>query len=162
MISYKGKLGLTVAFPLLLQLLGAIDLAGLQAEVAALLQATVTFTPPSIVGILGVVAAIGAALQAGFQPPAVDFKANLLLKLGLLKARLELLLKIRDVLLGGSVRVYEYEGPASAFGSELGATLAGPDVDGGITPSQQTFAVLLVAEGGSSGETTLKILRKGV
>ena len=162
MISYKGKLGLTVAFPLLLQLLGAIDIAGLQAEAAALLQATITFTPPSIVGVLAVVAAIGAALQAGLQPPSFDFKANLLLKLGLLKARLELLLKIRDVLLGGSVRVYEFEGPAASFGAELGATLAGPDVSGGITPTQKTFAVLLVAEGGTSGETTLKALRGGV
>lgn len=162
MISYKGKLGLTAAFPLLLQLIGAIDIAGLQAEVAALLQASVTFTPPSIVGVLSIVAALGAAIQAGFQPPAFDFKANLLLKYGLLKARLELLLKIKDVVFGGSVRLYEYEGQAGTFGSELGATIAGPAVDGGITPTQQTFAVVLLAEGGTAGETTLKALRGGV
>jgi len=162
MISYKGKLGLTAAFPLLLQLIGAIDIAGLQAEVAALLQASVTFTPPSIVGVLSIVAALGAAIQAGFQPPAFDFKANLLLKYGLLKARLELLLKIKDVVFGGSVRLYEYEGQAGTFGSDLGASIAGPAVDGGITPTQQTFAVVLLAEGGTAGETTLKALRGGV
>lgn len=162
MISYKGKLGLLAAFPVVGQLVAAIDIAGLQAEAAALLQASVTFTPPSLVGILAVVAAIGAAIQAGFQPPAVDFKANLLLKLGLLKVRLELLLKIADLLASGSVRLYEYEGAAGAFGTQLGATLAGPDVDGGVAPAQTTFAVVLLAEGGTAGETTLKTLRSGV
>jgi len=114
------------------------------------------------VGVLSIVAALGAAIQAGFQPPAFDFKANLLLKYGLLKARLELLLKIKDVVFGGSVRLYEYEGQAGTFGSDLGASIAGPAVDGGITPTQQTFAVVLLAEGGTAGETTLKALRGGV
>lgn len=161
MITYQGKLSVTAALPIFVQLLGVLDLAGLGAEVAALLAATVVFTPPSIFGIAAVVAAIGAAISAGFQPPAFDFKGNLLIKYGLLKAKYELLLNITNLLAQGSFRVYEYEGAAGSFGSELTTTLAGPDVDGGITPTQTTFAVLLVAEGGSAGETTLKVLRSG-
>lgn len=162
MISYKGKLGLLAAFPVVAQLVGALDIVGLQAEATALAQATVTFTPPSVIGIGAVIAAVAAALQAGFQPPAVDFKAGLLVKLGLLEARVKLLLKITSLLVSGSVRLYEYEGQAGAFGTQLGATLAGPDVDGGVAPTQQTFAVVLLAEGGTAGETTLKTLRSGV
>lgn len=162
MITYEGKKGFTVAFPVVAQLLASFDLGALAGEVAALLQLTVSFTPPSVLGILGVVAAIQAAIQAGFQPPAIDIKGDLVVRYGLLKAKLELLLKIKDVLLSGSFRLYEYDGQAGAFGSELGATLGGADVDGGIAPTQQTFALLLVAEGGSTGATTLKILRSGV
>lgn len=161
MISYKGNLSITVAIPVFAQLLGALDIPGLQAEAAALLQATVTFTPPSLLGVAAVMAAISAAISAGFQPPAVDFKGLLLVKLGLLKARLELLLKIKDLLAGGSVRVYEYDGAAGDFGAELGATLAGPEASGGVAPARGTFAVVLLAEGGTAGETTLKILRSG-
>ena len=162
MISYKGKVGVLVALPIFGQILGTIDLGALAGEVAALLAATVTFTPPSVFGIASVVAAITTALGAGFQPPAFDFKGNLLIKLGLLKAKYELLLNIATLVAQGSVRVYEYEGAAGTFGSELGATLSGADEGGGIAPTQSTFAVLLVAEGGSAGETTLKLLRSGV
>lgn len=162
MITYQGKVGILVAFPVFAQLVGAIDVAGLAAEAAALLQASVTFTPPSIFGILGVVAAIGAALQAGFQPPSFDFKANFLVKYGLLKLRLELLLKIVDLVASGSVRLYEQQGTAGTFAAELETTLSGTDAAGGIAPTQQTFAVILVAEGGSAGETTLKLLRSGI
>lgn len=162
MITYQGKVGILVAFPVFGQLVGAIDINGLAAEAAALLQATVTFTPPSIVGILGVAAAIAAALQAGFQPPAFDFKGNLLIKYGLLKARLDLLLKIANLVASGSVRLYEQEGTAGTFGAEWTSTLAGPDVDGGILATQSTYSILLVAEAGTAGETTLKILRSGV
>lgn len=162
MISYKGKLGVLVALPIFGQLIGAIDIAGLTGEVAALLSASVTFTPPSVFGILAVMAAITASLQAGFQPAAIDFKANLLVKYGLLKARLDLILSITQAIAGGSFRVYEYEGVAGSFGSELTTTLAGADADGGIAPTQSTFAVLLVAEGGTAGATTLRVLRSGV
>jgi hypothetical protein len=161
MITYQGKLGAMVAIPVFAQIFAAIDLTALAAEVAALLQASLVFTPPSVFGILGVVAAITAAINAGFQPPAFDFKANLLVKYGLLKAKLELLLQIQNILLSGSFRVYEYEGEAGTFGAELGATLAGADVDGGIAPGQSTYAVLLVAEGGTAGETTLRVIRHG-
>lgn len=161
MITYRGKVGILQAFPIFAQLVGAIDLTGLAAEAAALLQASITFTPPSIVGILGVVAAIGAALQAGFQPPTFDFKANLLVKYGLLKLRLELLLKIVNLVTSGSVRLYEQEGTAGTFGSEWTATLAGGESDGGIAPTQGTYSLLLVAEAGTSGEATLKVLRSG-
>ena len=145
------------------QLVGTLDVSGLTAEVAGLLQATVTFTPPSLVGVLAVVAAIGASIQAGFQPPAFDFKVNLLVKYGLLKAKLELILSLTSLLTaGGSLRVYEYAGPSSNFGAELGATLSGDESSGGMQPSQSTFAVVLLAEAGSSGEATLKALRGGV
>jgi hypothetical protein len=162
MIAYKGKLGVVVALPIFGQLIATLDIPGLTAEVAALFQATVTFTPPSILGILSVVAALGAAIQAGFQPPAFNFQANLLVKYGLLKAKLELILKLTEAIVGGSLRVYEYDGVAGSFGSELATTLAGDDADGGVAPTQSTYAVVLLAEGGSAGETTLRILRSGV
>lgn len=162
MISYKGKLGVLVALPIFGQLIGAFDIAGLTAEVAALLSASVTFTPPSVFGILTVTAAIATAITAGFQPPAIDFKASLLVKYGLLKARLDLILQITSALAEGSLRVYEYNGVAGSFGSELSATLASSDADGGVPSANSAFAVVLLAEGGSAGETTLKLLRSGV
>lgn len=161
MISYKGKLSVLVALPIFAQLFGAIDLVGMNAEVVALFNASLTATPPSIVGIAAIAAAISAAISAGFQPPVFDFKANFLLKWSLLKARYELLLKLQNLVTSGSVRLYEYEGQAGAFGSELSTMLAGSEVDGGIPPTKSTFAVLLVAEGGTAGETTLKALRGG-
>lgn len=159
MISYKGKFSVFVALPIFGQIFGAIDLTGMGAEVAALLEASLIATPPSILGIGTIVAAIGAAISAGFQPPALDFKANFLLKWGLLKARYELLLKLQDLVTSGSVRVYEYTGPAGSFGSELASTLAGADVDGGLTSTQSTFALVLLAEGGTAGETSLRAIR---
>jgi len=161
MISYKGKLSILVALPLFGQLVATLDIPWLQAEANALLAATVTFTPPSIIGIGAIAAAVVAAIQAGFQPPVFDFKANLLVKLGLLKAKLELILKLSDLLAGGSVRLYEYDGASSGFGGQLGATLGGPEPDGGIPPAQQVFAVILVADAGTGGEVTLKAIRSG-
>lgn len=162
MISYKGKLGVLAALPIFGQLVGTLDIPGLTAEVAAVLKASITFTPPSIVGILTVTGAIAAALQAGFQPPAIDFKAVFLAKYALLNARLQLILQITNLIAQGSLRVYEYEGAAGNFGLELSTTLAGPDADGGVAAGQSTFAVILLAEGGTSGETTLRALRSGV
>jgi hypothetical protein len=162
MISYKGKLSVLAALPMFGQLVATLDIPGLTAEVAALLQASVTFTPPSIIGIGAVVAAIGAAISAGFQPPVFDFAGNFIVKYNLLKVKLELIIEITDLLASGSLRVYEYEGTAGAFGGELTATLAGPDADGGVTSSQSTFAVVLLAEGGTAGETTLRAIRAGV
>ncbi len=161
MISYKGKLSVVVAIPVLGQLIGTFNLPALLGEVEALYQVAFTFIPPSAVGIANILAVIGAAITAGLHPPAVNIQADLFAKWGLLKAKYELLLNITNLLAQGSVRVYEYEGAAGTFGSELGATLSGADEGGGIAPTQTTFAVLLVAEGGSAGETTLKILRSG-
>lgn len=161
MVTYKGKFSLLVAFPLLGQIAATFDLTGLAAEIAGLAQLTATFTPPSVVGILGITGAVAAALQAGFQPPAFDLKANLLVKLGLLKAKYELLLKLNDLLVQGSLRVYEFAGPAGQFGPELSSTLAGADDTGGVPAASQAFAVVLLAEGGSAGELTLKTLRSG-
>lgn len=161
MVTYKGNLSLLVAFPFLGQLVASFDLAGLAAEIAGLVELTATFTPPSVVGILGITGAVAAALQAGFQPPAFDLKASLGVKLGLLKAKYELLLKLSDLLASGSLRVYEYAGPAGQFGPELASTLAGADDAGGVPAGAGAFAVVLLAEGGSAGELTLKTLHSG-
>lgn len=161
-ISYQGKLGGLVAFPLVGQLVASLDVPGLTAEVAAVLQASVTFTPPSVVGIGLVLSAVLSAVQAGFQPPVFDFAANLSLKYGLLKAKLDLILSLTSVLASGSLRVYEFDGQAGAFGGELGAKLAGPDGDGGVPAASNTFAVVLLAEAGGPDETLLKALRAGV
>lgn len=162
MISYQGKLGALAAFPLVGQLVTSLDIPGLTAEVAAVLQASVTFTPPSLVGIAAVMAAITAAISAGFQPPVFDFAAALSLKYGLLKAKLDLILSLTGLLASGSLRVYEYDGQAGTFGSELATTLAGPDGDGGVPAASNTFAVVLLAEAGGPDETLLKALRGGV
>lgn len=163
MISYKGKLGLVVAIPVLAQMIGMIDIPGLTAQVAGLVQLVANFslTPPTIAAGFQFVANLTAQLQVAVEPPVLQISAELTAKLALFKLRLELILKIVDLVTGGSVRVYEYDGPAGSFGPELGATLGGADVDGGIAPAQQTFAVILLAEGGSSGEVALKTLRGG-
>ena len=46
MISYKSKLGVLAALPIFGQLVGTLDIPGLTAEVAAVLKASITFTPP--------------------------------------------------------------------------------------------------------------------
>lgn len=161
MISYKGKLGLLVAIPVLAQMVGMIDIPGLTAQVAALAQLVANFKPPTIAAGFQFVANLTAQLQVAVEPPVLQISAELLAKLGLFKLRLELILKIVNLVTGGSVRVYEYDGAAGTFGAELGATLAGADADGGVIPTQPTFAVVLLAEGGSAGETGLRILRSG-
>jgi len=138
-----------------------LNLDGLKAELAGLLQLSVSFTPPSVDGIVKFTLALEAALPS-FTPPTVNFSADILAKIGLLQAKIELILQIANLLASGSLRVYEYEGTAGAFGGELTATLAGPDADGGVTSSQSTFAVVLLAEGGTAGETTLRAIRAGV
>lgn len=161
MISYKGKVGILVAIPVFAQLSGIIDIPGMTAQVAALAKLVVDFKPPTIAAGFTHVANLTAQLKVAAEPPVVAISAELLAKLALFKVRLALILKITEQVFGGSVRVYEYDGTAGSFGAELGAALAGPDEGGGIDPTQSTFAVLLVAEGGSAGETTLKILRSG-
>lgn len=161
MISYKGKVGVLVALPIMAQLTALLNLAGLQAELAGLVALSFSYTLPSVEGIFQFIATLNAAIPT-FTPPTVDLKADLLVKIGLLQAKIELLLQITNLLASGSLRVYEYEGTAGAFGGELTATLAGPDADGGVTSSQSTFAVVLLAEGGTAGETTLRAIRAGV
>ena len=133
-VSYKGKLSAALAIPVLAQAVASLDIPGLTGQVAALLKITTTFKPPSVGGTLIFAANLAAAASVAIVPPA----------------------------LSGSLRVYEYEGVAGSFGSELTTTLAGADADGGIAPTQSTFAVLLVAEGGTAGATTLRVLRSGV
>lgn len=161
MISYKGKVGVLVALPIMAQLTALLNLAGLQAELAGLVALSFSYTLPSVEGIFQFITTLNAAIPT-FTPPTVDLKADLLVKIGLLQAKIELLLQITNLIASGSLRVYEYEGTAGAFGGELTATLAGPDADGGVTSPQSTFAVVLLAEGGTAGETTLRAIRAGV
>lgn len=161
MISYQGKIGALVAFPVLAQLLAAVDIAGLQAELAGLISLSVSYTVPSVEGLVAFLAQITAALPA-FVPPTVDLKADILAKIGLLEAKITLLLTLTGLVTSGSLRVYEYDGDAGSFGGELSATLAGPDGDGGVPAASTTFAVVLLAEAGGPDETLLKALRAGV
>lgn len=161
MIFYRGKVSAAVAIPVLAQAVASLDLPGLQGQIAGLARLTLNFKPPSVAGTLAFAGKLAAAAGVAVVPPSVSILGELQAKLALLKLRLELILKIKDLLTSGSLRLYEYEGEAGTFGAELSTTLAGPEVDGGIPPTRTTFAVLLVAEGGTSGEATLKILRKG-
>lgn len=161
MISYRGKLSAALAIPVLAQAVATLDIPGLTGQVAALLKITTTFKPPSVGGTLLFAANLAAAASVAIVPPALSVLGELQVKYGLLKAKLELALTIQNLIASGSLRVYEYDGDAGAFGSELTTTLAGADVDGGVIPTQTTFAVVLLAEGGSAGETTLRVLRSG-
>ncbi len=161
MILFRGKVPMLVAIPVFGQLSALINIDALKAELAGLLQLSINFTPPSIKGILDFTAALNLALPS-FTPPSVDFKADLLLKIGLLKAKIELILKITQIVFGGSVGVYEYDGLPGNFGPELNSTMLGPEPDGGLPPSKNIFGVILVAEAGTSGEVALKAVRQGV
>lgn len=160
-VSYKGKLSAALAIPVLAQAVATLDIPGLTGQVAALLKITTTFKPPSVGGTLLFAGKLAAAASVAIVPPALSVLGELQIKYGLLKAKLELALAIQSLLTSGSLRVYEYDGTAGTFGAELGTTLAGADVDGGVTPTQSTFAVVLLAEGGTAGATTLRVLRSG-
>lgn len=160
-VSYKGKLSAALAIPVLAQAVASLDIPGLTGQVAALLKITTTFKPPSVGGTLLFAANLAAAASVAIVPPALSVLGELQVKYGLLKAKLELALTIQNLLTSGSLRVYEYDGAAGTFGAGLTTTLAGADVDGGVIPTQTTFAVVLLAEGGSAGETTLRVLRSG-
>lgn len=161
-ITYDGKLSAAVAIPVLAQAVASLDIPGLQGQVTGLLKITATFKPPSIAGTLAFAAKLAAAAEVAIVSPAVSILGSLEAKLALLQIRLQLALAIKDLLVSGSFRVYEYEGTAGTFGSELTTTLAGADADGGIAAGQSTYAVLLVAEGGTAGATTLRVIRHGV
>lgn len=162
MIDYKGKLSILLVFPVVGQMVGMIDIPGLTAQVAALAKLVVDFKPPSIAAGLEFAANLTAQLQAAATPPSLQISAELVAKLALFKARLELILKIVNLLTGGSVRVYEYDGLAGSFGPELTTTLAGADADGGVSAGQSSYALVLLAEAGSSGEIAVKAMRAGV
>lgn len=161
MIAHKGKVSVAVALPVLAQAVASLDIPGLQGQIAGLARLTLNFKPPSVAGTLVFAGKLAAAAGVAVVPPSVSILGELQAKLALLKLKLELVLKIKDLLTSGSLHLYEYEGQAGTFGAELSDLLAGPEVNGGLPPTRSTFAVLLVAEGGTSGEATLKILRKG-
>ena len=156
MITYAGEVPVSAALPVLAQLVAAFDVEGLQGQIKALAAITLNFRPPSVAGTIAFAAKLGAAASVAIVPPAVDISGQLLVKLGLLKAKLALLLQIKALLTGGSVRVYEYSGPAGDFGPELGGAL------GDIPTQNGTVAVVFLAEAGSAGATTLAALRGGV
>jgi len=162
-VSYKGNLSAAAAIPVLAQAVATLDIPGLQGQIAGLIKAIaqVTVKPPSVGGTIAFAGKLLAAAQVAVVLPAISVTASLDAKLALLKLKLELALAIKDLLVQGSLRVYEYSGAAADFGDELGATLGGSDADGGLPSASGTFAVILLAEGGSAGETTLKILRSG-
>lgn len=162
MISYKGKVGILVAFPVFVQVLGILDIPGLTAQVAALANLVANFKPPTVAAGLTFAANLLAQINATVSYPVLQISAELVAKLALLKVRLELALKIADLVASGSVRLYEQEGTAGTFGPEWTAQLASADADGGIAASQSTYSILLVAEAGTAGATTLKTLRSGV
>lgn len=161
MISYKGKLAVGLAIPVLAQAVAALDIPGLEGQIAGLVKiiAQATIKPPSVAGTLVFAGKLLAQAQIAIVPPSLSIVAALDAKLALLNLKLALVLKIKDLLTSGSVRLYEYQGPASSFGPDLSAALAGADAGGGVAPTQSTFAIVLLAEGGTSGEVTLKALR---
>ena len=163
MITYAGKLALSAALPVMAQAIATLDIPGLQGQVAGLVKviANATVKPPSLSGTITFAGKLLAAAQVAIVPPAVSIVGSLEAKLVLLRARLELALVLKELLVQGSLRVYEYSGPAGQFGPELASTLAGPDDTGGVPAGAGTFAVVLLAEGGSAGELTLKTLRSG-
>jgi len=162
-ISYQGKLAAGLAIPVLAQAVAALDIPGLEGQIAGLVKviAQATLKPPSVAGTVIFAGKLLAQAQIAIVPPSLSIVAALDAKLALLNLKLQLVLTIKELLTSGSLRVYEFEGQAGAFGPELGATLAGADVDGGVGAAKQTFAVVLLAEGGSSGEVALKTLRGG-
>jgi len=161
MIDYKGKLGVAVAFPVIAQLLASLDIPGMTAQVAALGQLIANFKPPTVAAGITFAANLTAQINATLNYPVLAISAEIALKLALLKARLELVLKIVNLITQGSLRVYEQQGTAGTFGAEWTLTLAGTEATGGIPPAQSTYAVILVADAGTAGETTLKFLRAG-
>jgi hypothetical protein len=102
-ISYRGKLSALLALPVLGQMSALLNLDGLKAELAGLLQLSVSFTPPSVDGIVKFTLALEAALPS-FTPPTVNFSADILAKIGLLQAKIELILQIANLLASGSLR----------------------------------------------------------
>jgi hypothetical protein len=164
-VSYKGQLGVLAAIPLVGTLLASIDLDALLGDITGIANLVITVTPPSIIAAAATVADLLAQIQAlitaGYQPPSVDVKADLGLKLVALQAKYDLLLQLTDLIASGSLRVYEFSGQAGQFGSELGATLGGTSDQGGVAAGQSAFAVVLMAEAGGSGEVALRVLRKG-
>jgi hypothetical protein len=153
-LRFLGKKSLALAVPMLATLVAAFDLAGLAGEIAALTAITVTFVPPSIVGVISLIAGLQAAIDAGLQPPSVTIQADLIVKLGLLKAKFDLLVSITNLLLAAGVHAYVYEGAASGMGTALGAEFTPGPSQGGITSAGSVYSVVLVVESSNSATVT--------
>lgn len=149
MLKFLGKMQLAAAIPIMASLMATLDIPALVAEIAGLTQLIISFTPPSIAGILGIIGGITAALP-NFVPPSFDVKIDLGIKLELLKAKLDLLLKIKDLLLAGGLHVYNYQGAASSFGTSVDHEFVPGPSQGGIPAAGNIFVVLLVAEGSNT------------
>jgi hypothetical protein len=151
-LQFLGKKSLATAIPVLVQLFAAFDLAGLQGQIAALVSITASFTLPSVDGILAITGAIGLAMP-NFKPPTFDLRADLLVKLELLKLKLKLLLEIKDLLLAAGVHVYRYEGAAKNLGTAATSEFANTS-QGGMLGTSSIYTILLVVEASATGTVT--------
>lgn len=156
MLTYLGSLSLAVAVPLLLSIDAAIGpiIADLQAKISAMVKLTlqVAITVPALTASL----MIGAAGRLAAYPPAIGASAKLagvvLLKL---QAQLALLLQLTQWNATAGVHMFVYEGPANGLGSALN----GAHVTMGVSPGQDTYAVILLGTAGAT-KTALKAVFK--
>lgn len=155
-LRFLGKKSLAATIPILAELAATFDIPGLVGQIYVLGQLVLTFTPPSLAGIITLTGAIAAAANANFQPPTVDLKLDLQVKLDLLKIKLKLLLKITDLLLAAGVHLYGYDGKASSMGAALTSEFAPGPSQGGIVASENVYAIVLVVEA-SSGATVTSV-----
>jgi hypothetical protein len=161
MMRFLGRVSVAVAIPVLAQAMAALDIPGLQGEIAALVNLIINYQPPTLAASFQFVARLLAQLQVSAEPPALTIQVELIAKLALLKVRLEFLLQVVSLLTRGGIQMYEYEGQAGSFGSELTATLAGPEPEGGVPAGDRAYALVLLGTGSSTIET-LKLVKGGL
>lgn len=156
MLTYLGSVTLAVAVPLL----GLLDLtlgpfiAELQAKLAAMIKLSfqVTLTLPSVTAGL----MLAAAAKLALAPPQIGASAALAAAAVIkLKLQLEALLKLTQWNATAGVHTFVYEGPANGLGSALN----GAHVTMGVSPSQDTYAVILLGTAGAT-KTALKAVFK--
>lgn len=157
MLRFLGKKNVAAAIPILATLHAAFDLPSLQGQVVALGKLIFNFTPPSVDGFKLGIGAITAAFPK-FNPPALTLKPDLVLRLGLLQAKLDLLLEISKLLLAAGVHVYAYDGKAEDMGTATMTEFTPGPSQGGIEGGENVYAVLLVIE--ASADVTVKAVRK--
>lgn len=178
-LIYIGSVSIGVAIPLLLQLSLAIELLipGLITEITAKLAGYAKLSvqlgikPPSLTGSIDLAAklsaSLAAALSLGFTPPSVNFGAAAVLaiiaelevKLGALKAALDLALQIKGLAAAAGVKLFLYEGKLIDLGATLDAQVG---VKAGLDLQVPIFLPLLVVDAQASPETVtaLKTLFK--
>jgi phage tail protein X len=155
-LELVGELTIAGLCPLVVEANAAV-LAELQAKLAGCLslQASLTVTPPTLAANLELatqlVASLTAAIEVGL--PGVDFQLTVVAALiASIQGQLEALLALQ-ALMGATVIVWEYGGPASALGPALTSALAVELPDG--TPSASAVNGLVVLT--PSPETWLSV-----